>query len=149
MANLVENKKVRLNYEILETLDGGIELLGLEVKSLRSGKGKLDGSRVVVRGSEVYLVGMQLPAYQPNNTPKSYDPERTRKILLTRAEITRLLGFEGKKGLTIVPVSMYNKGKKIKVSVAVVRGKKQFDKRQDLKKRDAKREIERTLKKAY
>ncbi len=149
MAALVENKKVRLTYEILETLEAGIELLGLEVKSLREGRGKLEGARIVVRGNEAYLVGMQLPPYQPKNTPENYDQERTRKLLLTRTEISRLLGFESKKGLTIVPISMYGKARKIKVSIAVVRGKKLHDKRQDMKKREAQRDIGRSLKKEY
>ena len=143
---LIENKKARFDYEILETLDAGLELFGHEVKSLRKGQGKLEGAHGIVRGGEVYIVGMHIPPYQPSNTPDSYDPMRTRKLLLTKKEIATLAGLEGQKGLTIVPLSVYNKGRNLKLSLGVARGKKKFDKRAVLKKRDTMREIERTLK---
>ncbi len=144
--NLVEHKKARLNYEILEEFEAGIELFGHEVKSLRAKLGKLEGSHAVVRGGEVYVVGMSIPPYQPSNTPKEYEPERSRKLLLTKKEIVTLSGFEGQKGLTIVPIRVYNKGNKLKVELAVARGRKKYDKRSVLKKRDAEREMDRTLK---
>lgn len=143
---LVENKKVRLNYEILETYPAGIELFGFEVKSLRNGEGSLDGAHVTVRGGEAYLLNATIPAYQQKNAPKDYDPTRNRKLLLSKKELNHLSGLESKKSLTIVPISVYNKGKFLKVDIAVVRGKKKFDKRETLKLRDAKRDIERTLK---
>jgi len=143
---LIEYKKAGLKYEFLEKFDAGIELTGSEVKSVKSHQGTLDGAHVIVRGGEVYLVGAHIPPYQPKNMPKNYDANRTRKLLLTRKEIDELGIQEQKRGLTIVPISMYNKGSKIKVSLAVARGKKKFDKRETLKKRDAKRDIERTLK---
>lgn len=143
---LAENKKARLNYEILEEYEAGLELLGHEVKSLRGGHGKLDGAHVVVRGGEAYVVGMHIPPYQPANTPESYDPARTRKLLLTGKELGSLAGSEGQKGLTIVPLRVYNKGKKLKLLVGVARGRKKYDKRAVLKERDTKREIDRTLK---
>ena len=143
---LVEHKKARLNYEILEEFEAGLELLGGEVKSLRQGLGKLEGSHVVVRDGEAYLVGASIPAYQPANAPKGYDPERTRKLLLTKAEIIKLAGLEGQKGLTIVPLTVYAKGRVLKARVAAVRGRKAHDKRQALKERDTKREIDRSLK---
>lgn len=146
MANLVEHKKARLNYEILETFEAGLELLGHEVKSLRGGHGKLDGSHVVVRNNEAYVVGMQIPPYQPANTPENYDPERTRRLLLTKKEIAALSAAEGQKGLTVVPLSVYNKKRHLKLSVAIARGRKTYDKRAVLKKRDTEREISRTLK---
>lgn len=145
-TNLIENKKARLSFELLEVMEAGIELLGLEVKSLRKGQGKLEGAHVIVRGGEVFLVGASIPPYQAGNTPKNYDPERTRKLLMTRKEISAFAGVEGQKGLTIVPISVYNKGRKLKVRVALARGKKTRDKREDMKRRDAKRDIERTLK---
>jgi SsrA-binding protein len=144
--NLVEHKKARFDYEILEEYEAGIELLGLEVKSLRAGQAKLEGSHVVVRGGEAYIVGMVVSPYQPANTPVEYDPNRTRKLLLTKKEIADLAAAEGQKGLTIVPISVYNKAGKLKVRVAVARGKKKFDKRATLKKRDTEREMRRTLK---
>jgi len=144
--DLVQNKKARFDYEILEALEAGIELLGHEVKSLRAKQGKLEGAHVIVRGGEVYLVGATIPPYQPKNTPQDYEPMRTRKLLLTKKEIATIAAAEGQKGLTIVPISIYNKGGKLKVRVAVARGRKKFDKREVLKKRDTQREIRRTLK---
>ena len=141
-----ENKKTKFNYEILESFEAGIELIGIEVKSVRSGKASLDGAHVLVRGGEAFLVGATIAPYQPNNTPKDYSPMRNRRLLLTQKELSRLGGEEKTKGLTIVPLSIYNKGRKIKVAIAVVRGKKKFDKRESIKKRETDREIRRTLK---
>lgn len=146
MSNLVTHKKARFNYEILESFEAGIELLGFEVKALREHKGSLDGAYVTLRGSEAFLINFDLPAYQEKNTPESYDSNRNRKLLLTKAEIAKLSAQESKKGLTIIPVSVYNKGRKVKVSIALVRGKKEFDKRETIKKRDTERHIQRTLK---
>jgi SsrA-binding protein len=144
--SLIEHKKARLNYEILEQYEAGIELLGHEVKSLRQKHGKLEGAHVVVRGGEAYIVGMSVPAYQPANTDKTYDPARTRKLLLTKKELRALGEMESQKGLTVVPLSVYNKGRNLKVDIVVVRGRKKFDKRAVLKKRDTDRDIRRTLK---
>ncbi|MDE2213266.1 MAG: SsrA-binding protein SmpB [Patescibacteria group bacterium] len=144
--NLIEHKKARFNYDFLEHYEAGIELLGFEVKSVRKGNGKLEGSHVVVRDGEAFIVGMSIPPYQPLNTPQSYDPERTRKLLLTKKEIALLAGFEGQKGLTIVPIALYSKGRTIKLSVAIARGRKKHDKRRVIKERESRREIERTLK---
>ena len=143
---LLEHKKARLNYELLETYEAGIELLGFEVKSLRGKRGSLEGAHVIVRGGEVFLVGATIPPYQPNNTPKDYEPARGRRLLLTRKEIERLAEQGDKKGLTIIPLSIYNKGRKIKVSLGVGVGKKKHDKRELIKKRESEREIMRTLK---
>ncbi len=144
--DLIQHKKARLNFEILEEFEAGIELLGHEVKSLRGKHGKLEGSHIIVRNGEAYVVGMSIPPYQPSNTPKDYDPERTRRLLLTSKELTQLGEAESQKGLTIVPISVYNKGQKLKVRVAIARGRKKYDKRDVLKKRDTQREIDRTLK---
>ena len=144
--NLIEHKKARFDYEVLEEFEAGIELLGHEVKSLRARHGKLEGSHVIIRGGEAYIVGMSIPPYQPANTPKEYDPERSRRLLLTKKELGQLATADGQKGLTIVPISVYNKGSKLKVRLAIARGRKKYDKRSVLKERDTKREIERTLK---
>ena len=146
MEFLAENKKVFFNYEVLEKFNAGIELLGLEVKSLKAKRGTLDGAYVSMRGQEVFLLGATIPPYQPKNTPADYEPTRLRRLLLTKKEIGQLIGWENKKGLTIVPLSLYNSERKIKVTIAIVRGKKKHDKREVLKKREANREIERTLK---
>lgn len=144
--SLIQNKKIHFNYEILEKYEAGIELLGFEVKSLKSGQGSLEGAYIKIRGGEAFVTGMNIPPYQVNNTPKEYDPTRSRKLLLTKKEIEELGKVEQKAGLTIVPLSVYNKGRKIKLELAVAKGKKNFDKRETIKKRDTEREIRRELK---
>lgn len=146
MPTLVDYKKAHFNYEVLERYEAGIELTGFEVKSLKKGQGSLDGSHVTVRGGEAFAVNVFVPPYQEKNTPADYDPRRNRRLILTRKEIQELASVEEGKGLTIVPISIYNKGPLVKVSVAVVRGKKKFDKRESIKKRETDREIRRTLK---
>jgi SsrA-binding protein len=143
---LAENKKLHFDYEVMQTYDAGIELLGVEVKSLRTHGGTLDGAYVAIRGGEAFLMQMSIPAYQPANTPEGYDPLRTRKLILTKPEIRDLAAIEAGKGLTIAPIKLYNKGKKVKVSIGVVRGKKKFDKRETIKRRESDRDIHRTLK---
>lgn len=142
---LAHNKKAYFHYEILEKIEAGLELFGLEVKSLKKGQGVLEGSHVTVRGGEVYVIGMQIPPYQPANTPKDYDPLRNRRLLLTKKEIKILSEVEGQKGLTIVPLSVYNKGRKLKMEIGVARGKKKYDKRETIKKRDFEREKRREI----
>ncbi len=149
MSSFIENKKARFNYEITETLEAGIELLGPEVKSIKGGMGSLEGAYAVVRGGEVFLLGSNIPPYQAGNMPKGYDPLRTRKLLLTKKEIIELAQMEQEKKLTIVPLSMYNKKGKVKVSLGVARGKKKFDKRETIKKRDDMREVRRSLKNSF
>ena len=143
MPTLIDYKKAHFNYEILEKIEAGLELIGLEVKSIKKGQGSLDGSYVIVRGGEAYMVNTFVPPYQENNTPKEYEPRRNRRLILGKKEITRLADIEGGKGLTIVPISIYNKGNLLKVSIAVVRGKKQHDKRESIKKRETDRAVRR------
>lgn len=146
MHALIQNKKALRDYAVLERFEAGLVLSGHEVKSLRIGRGELAGAYVVVRGGEAFLVGAVIPPYQPNNTPKEYEPDRTRKLLLSKKEILRLQTDGEKGGLTIVPLSVYNKGRRVKIDIALVRGKKKFDKRETLKKRQAQKDIRRTLK---
>ena len=143
---LAENSKARFNYEILKSFDAGIELFGHEVKALKTGKGALLGSHVVVRGGEAFLVGASIAPYQSGNVPENYDAERARKLLLTKGELQGLADAEGTKGLTIVALKVYNKGNRLKLQVGIARGKKQYDKRHSIKKRDMERELGRTLK---
>jgi len=143
---LVEYKKALLKYALLTSYAAGLELLGPEVKALRSKLGSLDGARVVVRDGEAFIVGMTIPPYQAANTPKGYDPERARRLLLKKAEIAVLMDAEAKKGLTIVPLEVYTSRRHVKARVAIVRGKGKSDRREDLKKRDAKREAARLIK---
>ena len=137
------NKKVGLNYEIMEKREAGIELVGTEVKSLRNNHGSLSGAYVTIRGGQAYLINAHIPPYQEKNTPTSYDPYRERKLLFRKKEIAELVAEGNKKGLTIVPISVYSKGPKIKLEVALVRGKKKHDKRETLKKRQVDRDIAR------
>ncbi len=151
---LLENKYIGREYEILESFDAGLELLGIEVKTLREKRGSLKGAHVIVRpstklgasGGEAFLTGMHIPPYQPANTPKGYDEYRPRRLLLTKKEISRLSGLEKERGLTILPKNVYNKGNKLKVSLVVVRKLKKHDKRELLKKKEANRETERLIK---
>ncbi|MES2436563.1 MAG: SsrA-binding protein SmpB [Patescibacteria group bacterium] len=143
VSTLIHNRKVHFTYEILERFEAGIVLSGQEVKSLRKGQGSLEGSYIIIRGGEAYIMHMQIPPYQVGNVD-DYDPLQNRKLLLTRNEIAKLAGLV--KGLTIVPITVYNKGHKIKVEIATVRGKKQFDKRESIKKRDTERQIRREYK---
>jgi len=143
---LIENKKAHFNYEILERYEAGIELLGTEVKSIRAKHGSLEGAHVLVRGGEAFLVGATIQPYQASNTNKDYDTTRNRRLLLTKDEIIKLSQLESLKGLTIVPISVYNKQRKIKVEIAVVRGKKTHDKRETLKKREHERDVMREVK---
>ena len=146
MAHYAENRKARFDYEIMEKYEAGIELLGVEVKSVRGGRMSLEGAFVIVRGGEVFLINANIPPYQPNNAPKDYDPLRNKKILLTKKEIAALAGSEKNKSLTIVPISVYNKGRKIKIESAQVLGKKKRDKRETIKRRETEREIRREYK---
>ncbi|MFH1200849.1 MAG: SsrA-binding protein SmpB [bacterium] len=146
MASYAENRKARFNYEFLEKYETGIELLGTEVKSVRGGQMSLEGAFVIIRGEEAFLINASIPPFQPKNAPKNYDPLRNRKLLLTKKEIAELAGSEKNKSLTIIPISVYNKNRKIKVEIALVKGKKKFDKRETLKKRDTDREIRREYK---
>jgi SsrA-binding protein len=143
---LIAYKKAGLKYAVIKSLSAGLELTGAEVKSLRSKLGSLDGSRVIVRGGEAFIVGLSIPPYQQANTPAGYDPERPRRLLLKKAEIAQLAEEEAKKGLTIVPLELYNAGRYVKARIAVVRGKGKGDKREDLKRKDAEREMDRALK---
>ena len=144
--SLISNKKAHFNYEILERYQAGIELLGPEVKALRASHGSLEGSHVTVRGGEAFLIGMSVNPYQVGNMPKGYDATRNRRLLLTKTEIAELGTQESKKGLTIVPLSVYNKGHKLKVEIAIVKGKKSHDKRETIKKREAERDVMRDIK---
>ncbi len=144
--SLIDNKKALFDYAILDELEAGIELFGFEVKSIRNGQGSLKGARVVARGGEAYLVGATIPPWQIANAPKTYDPERPRRLLLNQQEIANVASAEGQKGLTIVPISLYNRGRVVKLGIAIARGKKKADKRSTIQARDEKRRIERTLK---
>lgn len=138
---LVDSKKLHLTYVITETFETGIELFGFEVKALRNKQGSLDGAKVLIRGGEAFLVGTYIPPYQAANTPKSYDPYRTRKLLLKKSELVELYKREQSKTLTLAPHSLYLKHNLIKCEVAVCKKKDNKDKREDIKKDIARREL--------
>ena len=142
---LIENSRVGFDYTFLEEIEAGLALFGTEVRSLRAGLGSIRAARVVARGGEAYLVGATIPAWQEANTKKSYDPERPRKLLLSTKEIAHIASAEGEKGLTIVPIKVYNKGRNLKLLIAIARGKKQVDKRQTIRAREDERRIRRSL----
>jgi SsrA-binding protein len=141
-----ENKAAGFGIEILEKYRAGLVLIGQEVKSIRSGKMGLKGSYVVFKGNELFLVGANVPAYQPKNSPKDYNPERSRKLLLQKDEINRLIGKSKEKGLTLLPLMVYTNAATIKLEFGIAKRLKKFDKREKIKKADAKREMDRTLK---
>ena len=146
MKVLSENKKAYFNYEIIDRFQAGISLIGQEVKSIKSGRINLAGSYVVLRDEEVYLVGANVPPYQPKNAPRDYDSERSRKLLLRKPEIKQLIGKTKEKGLTLVPLRVYTVKGRIKIEFGVAKGRKRIDKRQLIKKRETDKEIERELK---
>ncbi|MDP2641030.1 MAG: SsrA-binding protein SmpB [Candidatus Yanofskybacteria bacterium] len=145
MAILAENRKARFDYEILETFEAGLVLNGQEVKSAKAGRMQIAGSHVSIRGGEAYLAGSSIPPYQPINAPSDYAPERNRKLLLRKHELSSLLGKSAQMGLTIIPLKVYTLKGNIKLEIALARGKKKHDKRQVLKRREHEREIRKHL----
>ncbi len=146
MRPFAENKKAYFNYRILEKFDAGIALIGQEVKSVKLGRANLAGSYVILKNDEVFLAGCSIPPYQPKNAPQDYNPERSRKLLLTKAEIKYLIGKSRQKGLTLLPLKLYPKGGKIKLEFGIAKGLKKVDKRDLIKKRETQREIDKELK---
>lgn len=141
---VASNRKARHDYAILDTYEAGMALTGTEVKSLRAGRASLVDAFAQERDGELYLHGMHIPEYA-QGTWTNHEPRRTRKLLLNRLEITRLIGKLQESGLTLVPLSVYFSDGWAKVELGLARGKKSYDKRQDLAKRDADREIRRVV----
>ena len=146
MSVLAENRKAYFDYEILEKFEAGLVLSGAEVKSIRGGRMNLAGSYVNFHNGEPYLIGASIAPYQPKNQPSDYDPSRTRKLLLNKKEIDYISGKTKQKGLTLIPLRVYNKGRRIKIEIGLARGKKQYDKRAAISKRETARKIEYELK---
>lgn len=146
MKTYALNKRAKYDYEILETLEAGLVLKGHEVKSIKAGHISLKGAYVVIKGNEAFLINANVPPYQPKNMPEDYNPDRTKKLLLRKQEIKSLIGKSKERGLTLVPIKVYNKKSKIKLEFGIGRGKRKMDKRELIKKREIKREIEKKLK---
>ena len=142
MADILSNPKARRDYHILETFEAGIALRGTEVKSLRAGQGQISDAFARVEADEVWLHGAHIDEYSHGNL-QNHQPKARRKLLLHKSEIRKLFGLASVKGHVLVPLSFYWKNGKVKVALAVGKAKVQYDKRQDLKKRDAERELKR------
>lgn len=145
---VTENRKARYEYHILETYEAGIALQGTEVKSLRTGKSNLTDSYARVDNGELLLYNMHIGHYQHGNR-FNHEPKRVRRLLMHKREIMRLLGKTREKGLALVPLKVYFKNGWAKVEIALVKGKKLYDKRKDIAERDAKRELQRAVKMRY
>jgi len=149
MSTLAVNKKAHFDYELLETFEAGLVLTGAEVKSVKAGHVSLKGAYVVKKLAEklpeFYLINATITAYKYAPNP-DYDPNRSRKLLLKKSEINRLVGKTQEKGLTLVPTKIYTKGSFVKLDFAIAKGKKQYDKRESIKKRDVDRQVKRLMK---
>jgi len=146
MKLLSENRKAKFEYDVLETYEAGIALTGQEVKSIKAGKANLTGSFVTVKPNGASILNAQIPPYQPKNAPSDYKLSRTRRLLLHKKELRYLLGKSKEGNLTIIPLSLYNKKRHIKVLIGLARHRKKHDKREIIKKRDTEREVRRILK---
>src|SRR5215510_12794327 len=148
MADIVTNSKARRDYHILETFEAGIALRGTEVKSLRAGKGQIADAFARVENEEVWLYNAHIDEYSHGNI-QNHQPKAPRKLLLHKAEIRKLFGLASVKGNALVPLSFYWKNGKVKVALGVGKGKVQFDKREDIKKRDIEREMKRATMQSF
>ncbi|MEC4686312.1 MAG: SsrA-binding protein SmpB [Nitrospirota bacterium] len=145
MKVVCQNRKAYHDYHIEETYEAGIVLTGTEVKSLREGKANLQDSYVIIKDGEAFLLNCHISPYKYGNI-MNHDPVRTRKLLFHKKEIQRLMGQAAQKGSSLIPLKIYFKGPYVKVEVALARGKRLYEKRERIKEREAKREIERALK---
>lgn len=143
---VADNRQARFQYEVLETYEAGLELRGTEVKSIRNGKANLRDGYALIRNGEAWLHNVHISPHSTTSQVFNHDPRRTRKLLLHDQEIRKLIGQVEQKGLTLVPLKMYLKRGWVKITIALVRGKKLHDKREDLKRRQSDREIERAIK---
>jgi len=136
MADFAINPKANFDYDILETIEAGLELFGHEVKSIKTGKASIRGAYVKIINNEAWLIGATVSPYQVKNTPSDYDSQRSRKLLLTKKQIGVLIGTSKAHGLTLVPIKLYDKKNRIKLLLGIGKGKKKYDKRETIKKKD-------------
>ena len=142
---IAKNPTARHNYSIDDTIEAGLVLTGTEIKSIRNGKVNIKDSYVTIKNSEAFVIGMHISPYEFGNI-NNPDPLRTRKLLLNRREINKLIGLIKQQGVSIVPITLYWKKDKVKLELGIGKGKKLYDKREDIAKKEAERKIERTLK---
>jgi len=140
-----ENRKAGFDYEILEKFTAGLVLFGQEVKSIKTGHINLSGSYVIFRDAEPFLIGVKVPPYQPNNAGADYGEERLKKLLLNKKEIDYLIGKTKQKGFSLIPLKIYDNNGRVKLEFGLARGKKKYDKKEKIKKRDVQRDINREL----
>ncbi|MDY6805273.1 MAG: SsrA-binding protein SmpB [Cyanobacteriota bacterium] len=143
---IADNRQARYQYHILETHEAGIELKGTEVKSIRAGKCNVRDSYALIREGEAWLLNLHISPYQAASEFFNHEPRRTRRLLLHKQEIRKLIGKVEQQGLTLVPLKLYFKQGRVKVEIALAKGKKLYDKREDIKKRDDKRAMQRAMK---
>ncbi len=139
------NQKASFDYQLLEKFEAGIVLSGHEVKAVKNGKTSIKGAYVKILGGEAWLVGAIISPYQPGNVPENYDSQVSRKLLLKSKELKYLTGKSQEKGLTLVPIKLYDKNGLIKLEVAISRGKKKYDKRETIKEREFERRQKRLI----
>jgi SsrA-binding protein len=144
-GDVATNRRARHKFQVLESMEAGIELRGSEVKSLRDGKAQINEAYAVIDGGEVWLRGAHIPPYLPASD-QNHEPDRPRKLLLHRREIERLIGKTAERGLTLVPTRIYFKGPRAKVELALAKGKEGRDRRREIADRDLRREVERDFK---
>lgn len=147
MPTYADNKKARFDYDILETIEAGLVLSGQEVKSIRGGHISLKGGFVTFHGNDAYIINVHIPKYRFASAIHGYNPESSRKLLLKKKEIQYLRGKTAEQGLTIVPLAVYASGPLLKMKIGLAKGKKKWDKRESIKKKEMKREMQRKIKK--
>ncbi|MBI1833624.1 MAG: SsrA-binding protein SmpB [Candidatus Andersenbacteria bacterium] len=143
--SLAINKRARFDYEVLESLEAGLELLGTEVKSVKSGNISLKGAFVTIHDEQAWLTNAVIPPWQIANAPATYDPSRPRRLLIKKSELKSLIGSKSSQGLTIIPLRVYTKRGRIKLAVGLARGKRKYEKKQQKKEKDLDRETQRLL----
>jgi len=142
----IENRKAKFDYQVVGSLEAGVVLLGAEVKAIKAGQVSLEGSRVIEKEGRLFVIGMQIPEYKFSHQ-EGYDPLRTRELLLKKREMLELASKKVSSGLTLIPLAVYNKGALIKLELGLVRGKKKYEKREEMKKKAINKEMAKRLKK--
>lgn len=142
----INHKKANQKYTRQDCFEAGIKLNGQEVKSVKASQGSLEGSYVIIRGGEAFIIGLTIPPWQPANIGGDFESNRNRTLLLHKKELSKLVEYDQKPGFALIPFSLYNKGGLIKVEVCISKNKQEYDHRNEIKKRDTERDLNRTLK---
>ncbi len=145
MAEYATNPKANFDYEILETIEAGLELKGYQVKSIKTGKASIKGAYVKIINNEAWLIGATISPYQAKNMPADYDPHKSIRLLLTKKQISTLIGTSQAHGLTLIPLKFNDRKNRLKLLIGIARGKKKYDKRETIKKKDIARAKQRGI----